>query len=73
MQRFGEKLRTLRQRNGMTLTELAEALGYAPQTTGYISNFETGKRKPTLELVIKVANFFQVTTDQLVRDDLEVE
>jgi transcriptional regulator with XRE-family HTH domain len=70
MQRFGEKLRVLRIQRGMTQRELARALGYV--TSGYISEVETDKKKPSLDLVLKVAQLFQVTTDQLTRDDLEL-
>lgn len=70
MQRFGEKLRILRKRRGMTLVELAHALGYA--NNGYLSLIENGKIKPRVEFVVKVANLFQVPTDQLVRDELEL-
>jgi transcriptional regulator with XRE-family HTH domain len=70
MQRFGEKLRTLRKRQGMTLHELALALGYSAHT--HISVLENGKKQPTAALVLKVAQLFEVTTDQLLRDDLEV-
>ena len=38
MRRFGEKLRDLRHRRGMTLMGLAESLGY--RTHGYISEIE---------------------------------
>ena len=71
MQRFGEKLRTLRKRRGMTLVALAHALGYT--NNGYLSLIENGKIKPRVEFVVKVANLFQVSTDQLVRDELELE
>ena len=71
MQRFGEKLRTLRKRHGMTLHEVATALGYSAHT--HISVLENGKKQPTAEVVLKVAQLFGVTTDQLLRDDLEVD
>jgi len=70
MQRFGEKLRTLRKRHAMTITELALALGYTANS--YISEIETGKKKPTTEFVFKVARLFNVTTDQLLDDELDV-
>ena len=71
MQRFGEKLRTLRMRRGMTLRELADALGYVSYS--YLGLLENGKKKPTAELVMKVAQLFQVTTDQLLWDHLDVD
>lgn len=70
MQRFGEKLRTLRKRRGMTLKELACELGF--RSHSYISAIEFGKKQPSVELVIKIANLFGVSTDQLLNDDLEV-
>lgn len=70
MQRFGEKLRTLRRQRGMTQRDLASTLGYV--TSGYISEIETGKKKPTTDFVFKVARLFHVTTDQLLDDALEL-
>jgi transcriptional regulator with XRE-family HTH domain len=70
VQRFGEKLRALRKRRGMTIMELTTALGYIGY--GHIHAVETGKKKPTAELVVKVARLFQVTTDQLLFDELEL-
>jgi transcriptional regulator with XRE-family HTH domain len=71
MQRFGEKLRILRTNKDMTLKELAVALGLTAH--GYISEIEAGKKKPTAEFVLKVSRFFKVTTDQLLKDEFEVE
>ena len=71
MQRFGEKVHTLRLRQKMTQWDLAHALGYAAQS--YIHEIETGKKQPTAELVVKVARLFHVTTDQLLLDELELE
>jgi transcriptional regulator with XRE-family HTH domain len=70
MQRFGEKLRTLRVKKGMTLRELSSTLGYASHA--YINSVEMGKKNPTVELVMKVAQIFNVTPDQLLQDDLEI-
>jgi transcriptional regulator with XRE-family HTH domain len=62
VQRFGEKLRPLRKRQGMTLQELAATLGHAAHT--YLSRVENGRKSPSLELVLVIAHLFKVTTDQ---------
>jgi transcriptional regulator with XRE-family HTH domain len=71
MQRFGEKLRALRKQRGLTVRDFAEALGYSGHS--HISEVETGKREPKVGFILKVAHFFDVTTDQLLRDDLELD
>ncbi len=71
IQRFGEKLRALRTYRGLTLKELALALGYVAH--GHISELEAGKKMPTVEFVLKVADLFAVSTDQLLRDELELD
>ena len=70
MERFGEKLHMLRKQRGLTLRELAKALGFA--THGYMGDLESGRAKPSLELAVKIAVFFGVSVDQLARDDLEI-
>lgn len=57
----------------MSMRELAIALGYSASSHSYISETEAGKRTPKIDFVLKVAQFFDVTPDQLVRDDLELE
>ena len=71
MQRFGEKLRTLRVRHGLTLQELALELGFSSHS--YISAIEFGKKLPSVTLVVKIAYLFNVSTDQLLKDDLEID
>lgn len=71
MQRFGEKLRILRTRQGMSLSTLAQALGLTSRS--YISELEAGKKKPTAEFVLKVSYLLGVTTDQLLKDELELD
>jgi transcriptional regulator with XRE-family HTH domain len=68
--RFGEKLHTLRTFHQMTLVELAERLGYS--THSYISEIESGQKTPTVTFVLKVARLFDVSTDQLLKDELEL-
>lgn len=70
MQRLGKKVRTLRKRRRMTIKALALALGFPSHS--YVSEIETGKKLPSTELIIKLADLFQVTVDELVRDEREV-
>jgi transcriptional regulator with XRE-family HTH domain len=70
IQRFGQKLHSLRVQRGMTLKELAFALGYTAH--GHISELEAGKKTPTVEFVLNVARLFNVTTDELLKDELEL-
>ncbi len=71
MQRFGEKLHVLRTKHNMTLKELAQAVGF--RSHGYISELESGKKTPTVEFVLNVARLFNVTTDELLRDEMELQ
>jgi len=70
MKRFGEKLRTLRQQQGLTLRELAPMLGI--NSYSYLSDIENGNKKPSLEFVLKIAELFDASLDQLLKDDLEL-
>ena len=71
VERFGEKLRTLRKQHDMNLVELAYHLGYSG--TGHVSQLETGRKGPTVDLVLKVSKLFGVSTDVLLDDALEVD
>ncbi|MCB0177781.1 MAG: helix-turn-helix transcriptional regulator [Anaerolineae bacterium] len=70
MERFGEKLRVLRDRRGITVRQLASILEI--KSHSHIVGLEANKHKPSADLILKIANFFKVTTDQLMRDDLEI-
>lgn len=71
IERFGEKLYKLRKKHGLTQQQLAQAIGLTAH--GHISELESGKKKPTSEFVLSVAVLFNVTTDHLMRDELEIE
>lgn len=59
----GPRLRELRHRRGMTLADLAERTGINEST---LSRLEGGTRKPTLELLLALAEVHAVPLDQLV-------
>jgi transcriptional regulator with XRE-family HTH domain len=68
--RFGEKLRSLRMRHNMNLVQFAYMVGYAGSS--HVSQIETGKRGPTVELVLKASKLFNVSADVLLDDDQEL-
>lgn len=70
MKRFGEKLSSLRQRRELTVRQLGDMLGVH---NTYISQLEKGRRIPNAEMILKIAAIFDVTTDQLMKDDLELD
>ncbi len=59
----GPRLRELRRKHGMTLAELAERTGINEST---LSRLEGGTRKPTLELLLPLAEVHAVPLDELV-------
>ncbi len=70
MERFGEKLRVLRKRRGLSYRRLAALLG---TSHSHILNIETGKHKPSVDLIVRIVQFFDVSYDQLMDDDVQVE
>ena len=59
----GPRLKRVRVRRGVTLTELAAETGISKST---LSRLETGQRKPSLELLLPIAEVHQVPLDELV-------
>ena len=62
-QSFAVRLRDLRNSKGLTMLQLADAIGTTKAT---ISNFENAQRNPSLEMLIKLADYFNVSIDFLV-------
>ena len=60
---FGPRLRALRQKRDVTLTELSATTGISTST---LSRLESGQRKPTLELLLLLARAHRVALDDLV-------
>lgn len=59
----GQRLRSLRKEKKMTMKELGARLQLAEST---ISGYETGSREPDLDVVTKLADMFEVSTDYLL-------
>ncbi len=65
-----EKLRELRKEKGISLKELGSVVNVAEST---MSLYENGKRQPDYETLLKLAEYFGVTVDYLLRGDNETE
>ncbi|WP_232667195.1 helix-turn-helix domain-containing protein [Pseudonocardia sp. TRM90224] len=59
----GSRLRALRRSRDTTLAELATETGFSIST---LSRLESGKRRPTLEILIPLARYYRVPLDELV-------
>ncbi len=68
--KFKETVRFLRKQNRMTQNELGDVLGY-----GYsaISNYESGRNEPSINNLIKIADYFNVSIDYLVGHELKID
>lgn len=56
-------IRELRKKKGITQTELGEILGVTKNSVSY---YENGKRQLTPEMLIKLSEYFGVTTDEIL-------
>lgn len=59
---FGDKLKALREKAGLTQEQLAMRMGLSKST---ISQYENQERIPSPIAVIKIASIFHVSTDYL--------
>lgn len=62
IQNFGPNLKRLRQKAGLSQTDLAKELGIGKQS---LSDYEKQKSYPTFANLDKIACFFQVNSSQL--------
>ena len=62
---LAEKILSLRTQRGMSQDDLAEKLEVSRQS---VSKWETAQSTPDLDKIIKLANLFGVTVDELVRE-----
>ena len=63
LSKFPERLKELREEEGLSMGELSREIGTISQST--LSNYEGGKREPKLENIIELSRYFNCTTDYL--------
>lgn len=62
---FKDRIKFLRERTKLTQAELAKELDIGRAS---LSNYELGNRVPSIDVLNKIAKYFDVTTDYLTQD-----
>lgn len=60
---IGDRIRILRKRKDVSQEELAKILDI---TTSAVGQYETDARKPSYDVLIKISNYFNCSTDYLL-------
>ena len=60
---LANNLRRLRTENNYTQEQISEKLNISRQA---YSNYETGKRIPDIDMLIRIADIYEVTLEQLL-------
>lgn len=64
------KIRELRLAHGLNQVELAKRLSVKKQT---VSNWENNNIQPSIDMLVKIADCFSVTTDYLLGRDEKIK
>ena len=67
---LAEKVMTLRKKKGWSQEELAEKLNISRQS---VSKWESGASIPDIDKIILISGLFGVSTDYLLKDEMETE
>ncbi len=71
-ERLGEKLRVIRDALGLSQTAMVKRLGDEGVAASQISEYETGKREPSLITLLQYARLVNVCLDVLVDDEADL-
>ncbi len=63
---FGDMIKKLRQSHNLNQVQLANSLNVSKQT---ISNWENNNILPSIEMLVRIAEYFSVSTDYLLELD----
>lgn len=66
---IGKNLALLRKKHKLTQLELAEKLNYSDKA---VSKWEKGDSIPSIEVLLNIAKFYEVTLDDLVNPDIKI-
>lgn len=66
MLELNENIKKLRTTRGLSQVEFAKILGVSKQC---VSNWENDNVIPSIEMLVKIADFFNVTTDYILGRD----
>lgn len=64
-EQVGKKLRILRNKEGLSQVQFGKLFG---MTQNMVTNVETGKRILNYDELIKIADYYGVTTDYIIRE-----
>lgn len=60
---MNDRLRQIRIEKGLTQKQVAQAVGVVPTA---ITNYETGIREPSIDVLKKLCDLFDVSADYLI-------
>ena len=63
MSEFAKNLKRFRKQKNLTQTELGKMLNYGSTA---IANYESGRNEPSLDVLIKLSEILDVSTDDLL-------
>lgn len=63
MFKFEKRLKSLREKEGVTQRQMAKHIG---MSAGTINNLESGYSKPSFDVLIDIADYFEMSLDDLV-------
>lgn len=67
---IGANIRYERRKRGLTIDEFAKVINMAP---GFVGLIERGQRGTSMSNIVKIADFFGITLDQLIRNNIDAK
>ena len=67
---LNENIKQLRLQNGLSQVEFAKIMGVTKQC---VSNWENDNVLPSIEMLVKMADYFNVSTDSILGRDEKVQ
>ena len=67
---IGEKLKKIRKINGLSQVSLSEKINVHSTN---IARYETNKQTPSIEVLKKIADFYDITVDYFISDKEEIK